>query len=155
MNEWQLIWLLPLRFLAILIYVMIYVISGRKRFLIFRRWVGGIIFGLSIILLSSITGSYSAWLWAIVIFYPLAFFLFTYGESNKLPEVLKRGFYGASFGLIGLYVGCLTGNVAMGVYQFQLATIGSLFFGLINPTNPVMEEASIATLSILLVPFIV
>jgi len=152
-NEWFLVWMVPLRILIVLVFALLYAIGGRKWKWI-RRFVGGLFLGGALIGLSLMLGAFNWWLLGVPAMYVIVLCL-GYGGDTPSEKFIRRLIYGAAFGGVGLYVGIVSGVWLVGLFQFVLAVFASVFFGLANPVQAVNEEALIATLSVVCVPFMI
>ena len=154
MTEWQLVWLVPLRLLIVTLFALCYVIGGRQWKWI-RRFVGGIFLPAAVIGLSFITGSFSWVFIGALALYPVALSM-GYGGNTLLEKLIKRAIYGLILGAACLFFAIPTGLWALGVFQVALAILTSTILGVWNlPQKAVNEEALIAALSVLTVPFMV
>lgn len=103
-----------------------------------RRFLGSILFGLSLILLAVLTGIRNWQLAPIVIgaaWYCPSLCIFHYGvnDGNTTKKIVLRGIYGGSLGLAGFLVAIGAGNPILGVFQAVVAASSSVYFGVVNP----------------------
>lgn len=152
-QEWQMVWTIPLRFIPTILLATAYAIGGRGPKWV-RRWLGGGITVASVLALAAVFGTLT---WRLAIVSPVIFLglVMGYGGEDLLEKFIRRLGYGALLGLSGLLIGFAVGNVALGSLQFGLAVLASLYLGIFNPTVAVKEEAMIATLSVVLIPFMI
>lgn len=153
MSEWVLVWLIPVRLLAVGTFVTCYVMGGRKKKYI-RRYAGPAIFGIILAGIALYTRSFNPFLLLVPPAYMGALCL-GYGGDSFSVKLFRRIFYGLALGSCGLFAGWITGHLFLGLVQFFLALIISPLLGLSGKEPAVSEEAEIAMLSIGLVPFMV
>lgn len=150
--------------LASLIFIACYILGGQS-FKWARKWVGSIVFGLSVILnlyliqklsILGIIGGAS---------YLLASNSFSYGvdfTQDKLSlKILFRGLCGAMYGLSGLLIAISVGMILGGIQQVLLAVGWSIYLGAFNPIGSRFGNKStyitdgIIALSYILIVFII
>lgn len=153
MSEWTLVWLVPIRLFIIGVFVFLYIIGGRNKKWI-RRWLGGGLFGASLIGLSRLTGHFNWWFLTLPLAYPIVLSL-GYGGDHFWEKMARRAIYGLLLGGIGFFVGILAGTWFMAGFQLALALIANVSLGLKNPVPAVHEEALIAIFSVVCVPFMI
>jgi hypothetical protein len=151
MSENYFVWLVLLKLFIVCLFTMLYVIGGRVHKQI-RRFGGGISFSLGIIGLSLLTHKFHWAFLALPILYPLCL-SFGYGADKTWLKVLKRTLYGLAFGLIGLGVGIFVGNWYLGITHLLVCLFASPFLGVFNPIRAVDEEALIALVITIHLPF--
>ncbi len=154
MSEWDLVHVIPLRFIPIIAFAYLYAFGGR-RYKWVRRIAGSTLFIGLIALLSFLLGTFSPWqLLPLLVLAPAL--TLGYGASgDTIKSIVKRGIYGLAVGLCGLVMGIVTNHWELGVFQLILAFVSSIYLGVINPTKAVNEEGLIATLSVVSIPFMV
>jgi len=76
-----------------------------------------------------------------------------YGGDDLNTKLIRRFIYGFVLGFCGLTIGVLSDHFILGVFQFCLAISASLILGVFNPDEAVDEEALIAVLSTIFLPF--
>lgn len=148
MNEWGLVWMVPLKLLPTCVFVTTYVIGGRAHKWI-RRYIGMPLFVLFCVALAKFD-------WKSISLLPLLLgVILGYGGDTLKEKFIRRLLYGASFGIAGLIIGFVFNKPLLGLFQLSISLQASLFLGLTNPDDAVDEEALIALLSVVLIPFIV
>lgn len=133
---------------------------GGRSSVYIRRWVGGGVFGIGLILLSALAHKLNFWACLGASSYPGALCL-PYGvnDTNLTPnnllmkKVYKRGLYGLAFGGCGYLYMIALGHPAMASIQLTLAVGASVILGTLNPVSADLEEILIALLSVAFVPF--
>ena len=151
MSEWALVWLVPLRMLSVMVFMLCYAIGGRAHKWI-RRFLGPLLF---VGVLAVVTYFVQSQYWRLA---PLAGLpiVLSLGYSDKDGfGWLRRLLYGTLMGGIGLAMGILTGNWILGIYQFFMAFLASIILGILNPIEAVNEEALIAGMSVFMIPFMI
>ena len=154
--------IIALKIFAVLLFIACYIIGGHGPKYV-RRFVGSIGFGVLMILISLLNGTFGLFLALGASWYCPSLIIFKYGvnDGNVFRKVVLRGIYGASLGFAGLLISLSTGHLFLGVSQVILAAIASIFFGVINPFSKLgdkgvmLEDACIASGAICLVPFII
>lgn len=148
MGEWGEVFLVPLRLVGIIPFVFCYVVGGR-RWKWVRRFIGPVVVFLPLIAISH----------NLLLILPMLLLMLSlclgYGADYVWESIRKRFFYGVCVGTCGAITGILLGNITLAIIQFVMALWGSMFFGVLNPTTAVKEEALIATFSILIYPFMI
>lgn len=151
MNETLLVWLVPLRLLAVMLFTFCYVLGGRAHKWI-RRFVGPAIFTCLLWVIAVLLHS-SLWKLSPLLGLPIVLSL-PYTNKDGYGW-LRRLVYGVLFGAIGLAVSILAGCWPVGMLQGILCVLASMVLGMLNPVEAVNEEALIATLSVVLIPFMI
>lgn len=149
MSEWNLVWLTIPRILILLVFVLLYVIGGRK-WKPLRRIVGGTFLGASVTLMALAIGNYHWIFWLSVPLYPVALSL-GYGGNDTQTKFVRRLIYGVSLGSVSF----VFLNPVLAIFQVSMSTLASIYLGLRNPVQAVNEEAMIALLSVATVPFMI
>lgn len=152
MSELAFVFFVGIKLFILGFWVMCYIAGGRGP-KYFRRYIGGIGFGLMICALAFWMGRFNWWLLALPVFYPLALCI-GYGSDKFWMKILKRAIYGLAFGLIGLYSGFILNNLYLGIAQLILPVIVSVLLGVFNPVRAVDEEAAISLALVICVPFL-
>ena len=154
MSEWTIGWLATARMLFIAAFATLYWIGGRKNKWI-RRIAGGLFVSISAIGFSVALGTFHLLYLLAIPAYPAALTL-GYGGSTAPVKLRRRFLFGAAVGVCSFIFAVPLGLKAVwaAVFQMALAIQGSIVLGLLNPFEAAEEEAVIATLSVLLVPFI-
>jgi hypothetical protein len=154
MNEWNEVLRLPLRFIPTILFAICYAIGGRGPKLV-RRILGPILMFAAFFLIDWFSEvSYA--LLNIIPFSILMFGLFMgYGGDTFIEKAFRRTLYGLVLGLAGLAFALIHNELMLGIYQLQLSLVASIFFGMFNPVSAVKEESIIATLSVILWPFMI
>lgn len=149
MSEWGLVFLVPIRIAIILIFALCYVIGGR-RWKWIRRFVGGAWIAVSTYLLAVVLNTDRWFMLFSLPAYPAALSM-GYGADTFWGKVFRRALYGLLLG------GCsfLFGNWALAIFQTIVAVFASVYLGIVNPVKAVEEEAQIAILCVVTVPFMV
>ena len=154
MNEWILVWLVPLRIFIVLVFATIYCVGGR-RWKWIRRWVGGSFMAASLIGLSIALGRFS-WPFAAASVGIYGGLVLGYGAKTTARKVLRRALYGLALGLSGFGIGLTQGVWLLGLFQVILAVFASVYLGVLNPAkSAVDEEALIALLGTAVLPFMI
>ena len=154
MSEMQLVWLVPVRLGIVVIFSLFYVLGGRS-WKPFRRILGGLWISGSVILLSLLLGSFKWWILFALPSYVIALSL-GYGSDTLWLKIARRATYGLALGGCSLIVASVTGSWHLGLLQAILAIFASLYLGVLNPArSAVNEEALVASLSVIVVPFLV
>lgn len=154
MSEWYLVWLYPVRMLMITAFGLCYLIGGR-RWKWIRRFLGSLIFAASVIVLSVILKSFT---WRLIPAFGCLAAGLTLGYSgDSMPKkIINRFVYGVVIGFSGLVIGIAVESFLYGLFQLILSIFGSVYLGCLNPDkDAVDEEALVATLSVLAIPFMV
>lgn len=151
MTEWAYVCFVLIKLCILGFWVMCYIAGGRGP-KYFRRYIGGIGFGLMICWLALWMGRFNWWLFALPVFYPLALCI-GYGSDKFWMKVFKRAAYGLAFGLIGLYSGFILNNLYLGIAQLILPVLVSVFLGVMNPVRAVDEESLIGLSLVVHIPF--
>jgi len=152
-NEWFLVWLVPLRIGLVLVFATLYAIGGRGPKWV-RRFLGGALFGSAVMGLSMWTGTFKWWLVGLPGAYIGALVL-GYGGDTFVEKLFRRAIFGLALGCCALLAASVQPVWGLGVFQVSLALAASIFLGIWNPVKAVNEEALIATLSVVCVPFMV
>lgn len=151
MNEWQLVWLIALKLIAILFFAICYTIGGRD-FRWVRRYLGGFGFVFLVCLASLLDGTFKIIPILILLLFPLGL-RFGTGEERTIGKFIPRLIYGFYFGMIGMAIGIFSGHLILGCFHFALALTSSVVLGVFNPVHAVAEEALIAVGISLFIPF--
>lgn len=151
MDEWRLVWLVPMRLFAVLVFSTLYVIGGRQGKWV-RRWLAPILFlGVCILITYFVETSY--WKLAPLCAMPI---VLSFGYSNNDGKGwIRRLIYGLSFGAIGLGMSFMCGCWPLGMIHMIVAVMASMVLGLMNPIPAVNEEATISILSTVCIPFMI
>ena len=153
MTEWQQILTVPLKLGIVLVFATLYTVGGRGPKWV-RRFIGGVLFGSAVLGLSILTGSFKWWLVGL----PGAYILVLvtgYGGKTFGDKLIRRLVHGLGFAGCAILAASATGVWGLAVFQSILAISASVFLGITNPVKAVDEEALIATLSVICVPFLV
>ena len=153
MSEWQLVFLVPVRMGIVLVFSFLYAVGGRGPKYV-RRFLGGALFGSAVLALSVWTGSFKWQIAALPGAY-IGALCMGYGGNTFGEKLFRRLIYGLALGGCALIAASAAGVWSLGFFQLALAVAVSLFLGLKNPIHAVNEEALIATLSVVCVPFMV
>ena len=115
-------------------------ISGKWK----RRIIGAIWVTIGLAMFSSLEGNFSWWYLG---YAPLFYGAMTlpYGADKIMMKVKKRAAYGCAAGVAALPVAIGSGQWEMFGLHIVLATIISVFFGVLNPVIARKEETIIAT----------
>lgn len=152
MNEELLVWLVPIRLFAVIVYCLAYVISGRGGPKWIRRWLGPALFALlcwivAMFLKASLIGLTPLLAIPVVL---------SFGYSNNDGKGwIRRLIYGLSFGVIGLVMSFIYWCWPLGMIHMIICVMASMVLGLLNPIEAVNEEAMISSLSVICIPFII
>lgn len=152
MSEWWRVVLVFFKLQFIVAFAMLYVMGGRKHKWL-RRWVGGTVLALSVLIFGAIHNSLN---WGVILSTPLIYvgLALGYGGDHFWEKFLRRAFYGLMFSLPAFAISISIGRPMLGLFQIALSVLCSLYLGLINPTEAVDEEAFLAVLSSLCYPFL-
>jgi len=154
-NESVLVALVPVRIFVLLGFVLFYALGGRYKKVLFRRILATCWLTFGAIALALVTGSFKWWL----LLSPALYFgalSIGYGGDSFLQKVARRGLYGLFLGACSLIFASATGSWALAGLQIGFSVMGSVYLGTLNPAqNAVDEEALVAILSTLCVPFMV
>ena len=142
-----------LRLTAVTGFVLCYVAGGRGPKWV-RRFLGSSLFGIGICILAMALGTFR-WPLLLVPGLYIGALVLGYGGDSFFEKLFRRLLYGAAFGGIGLFVGLVTGHTFLAFLQFFLALGISPIMGLTNTEKAANEEAIVATMSTILVPFMV
>lgn len=153
MNEWILVWLVPMRLFAVLVFSTLYVIGGREHKWI-RRFIAPLFF-VGILALVSYFVQSQYWRLAPLAGLPIVLSLGYTDKDGFGFGWARRLIYGTLFGGIGLAMGFMYGLWYIGLWQMLMAILASMILGLLNPLEAVNEEALISTLSVMFIPFMI
>ena len=155
MNEWTIGWLATARMLFIGAFATLYWIGGRRNKWI-RRIAGGLLISGGTIGFAVALGTFNPWHLLAIAAYPGALTL-GYGGSTTPVKLRRRLMFGTAVGVCAFIFAVPIGMKATwaALFQLALAIQSSVVLGLLNPFEAAEEEAVIASLSVLLVPFIV
>jgi hypothetical protein len=152
MPESTLVWVSVLKLLLIVAFALCYILGGRSgkwR----RRWVGGLGLAAGLNLLAAYQDAWSGWL--LLLFGTLVLALsLGYGGTTRTQKITRRLIYGLALGLASLPLALASGLWVAWGFQALLALVASLWLGLANPIKAVEEETLIATLSVVVTPFL-
>ena len=119
---------------------------------VWRRYVAGIFFTFSLIVLAVFLHRFSPWMLASLAAYPAGLSL-GYGGTHFSQKFYRRLRYGLALGVAGLFFAIPTGHWFMGLLQIVFASWASVYFGLVNPIQARGEETLISLALVLFVPF--
>jgi hypothetical protein len=154
MNEWNEVLRIPLRFIPTILFAICYAIGGRGPKLV-RRILGPILMFAAFFLIDWFAEVSYALLNVIPFSILMVGLFMGYGGDTFLEKIFRRTLYGLVLGVAGLAFAFIHNAPMLGLYQLQLALIASAFFGMFNPVSAVHEETIIATLSVILWPFMI
>lgn len=155
MGEMLVGWTASLKLLLVVAFATFYWIGGRTGpGKVWRRYVGGLLFPLAVIGISLIANTFH-WLFLLsILAYPVALSM-GYGGEGVWEKIRLRSIYGLLLGSCGLFFAIPMHAWVLGFYQIVLAIMSSVILGTVNPTDAAEEEALIATMSVIMVPFMV
>ena len=150
MTEWRQLWLVFAGLLLLALFGLCYMVGGRTSKWV-RRFVGGLLFPSGCLWIAQQGGTFHWLMLGSLVAYPIA--LSTGYSGDTLGEKLRqRTRYGLILGSAGLLLLIPAGHPIIGLWQIVLAVLASLTYGVKNPIPAVAEEATIAILSICLIP---
>ena len=158
MTEQAMGWLAFGRLGVVAVFALLYQLGGRSNKYI-RRWVGGLFLAVALIILSLIDHAFKWPLLALLGIIPGLLSL-GYGAGDKARSVQRRFIYGMAWGVAAIALSLVTHTLALGIFQAIMAVGISTLFGTFgmgddNPVSAPEEETIIATLSVVLWPFMV
>ena len=145
MNEWNLVWLLPVKLIPSVVFMVCYAIGGRH-FKWIRRYLGPILFSASCAILAQFLGSFS-WKIAFLLVIAPILTLPYHSDDERLRYVLALTAISLVFGTVF--------HSHLGYLQALLSFVTGIFFTETHPTDAVNEEGLIALLSVVVIPFMV
>lgn len=100
-----------------------------------RRFLGSIVFGAGLILLSILSHKFGIWILLGAAWYCPSLLIFKYGvnDGNVTKKILLRGIYGTSLGLAGLLVSISGHHAISGLLNLIAATGNTIWLGVKNP----------------------
>ena len=153
MSEWSEILLAAIKLITVGVFAVLYAVGGRHKTWI-RRYAGGLFIAGSTIGFSVYQGRFHTLSLVALATIPAAL-ASGYGAETFWGKVTKRLRYGVLMALASLPIALAGHSVGLWSLQALLCVIASIGLGVFNPVKAVEEEVLIATLSVLLVPFLI
>jgi hypothetical protein len=113
---------------------------------------GPVLFFFGLLILGAFLGTFNMFFMAPCIGLSFAVSL-GYGADSLTNKLWKRLICGVMVGACGLAAGLIADETVLGIAQMLLSISASILIGSFNPVKAPVEEALIATLSTVLIPF--